>query len=109
MDKRVIHIFTMPQETPCGPESSCCGPIGQTEEEVQALTQGIEEKLALPVRVFNVRDGADMKDNRKILSVLRSFGWGVLPIITVDAEVVSMGPATPDQAVEAIKTQLRAA
>ena len=27
-EKRTVGIFTIPQEFPCGEESSCCGPVG---------------------------------------------------------------------------------
>jgi hypothetical protein len=37
---------------------------------------------------------------------LRSFGWGVLPIIAVGDEVVSMGAPTVEQAAEAVRQKL---
>ncbi|MDZ7291585.1 MAG: hypothetical protein ONB44_16495 [candidate division KSB1 bacterium] len=106
MTKPMINIFTMPQEFPCGAGSSCCGPIGQTEEELQALKQGLENALDVPVQTFNVKNGTDMKAHRQILALLRSFGWGVLPIIAVGEEVVSMGAPTVEQAAEAIRQKL---
>jgi hypothetical protein len=39
---KVIKIFTMKQEFPCGPQSTCCGPVGQTEEEISELKNAIE-------------------------------------------------------------------
>jgi hypothetical protein len=106
MPNHVIKIFTMAQEFPCGADSSCCGPIGQTDEEVKTLKQGLEKALGVPVQTFNVKNGADMKAHRKILALLRSFGWGVLPIIAVGEEVVSMGAPTVEQAVEAVQQKL---
>lgn len=106
MTNHVINIFTMPQEFPCGAGSSCCGPIGQTDEELKTLKQGLEKALSLPVQTFNVKNGADMKAHRQILALLRSFGWGVLPIIAVDEEVVSMGAPTVEQAAEAVRQKL---
>ncbi|MDZ7261053.1 MAG: hypothetical protein ONB05_02895 [candidate division KSB1 bacterium] len=105
-DNHVIKIFTMPQEFPCGPASACCGPIGQSDEELQALKTGLEERLNVKVETFNVRDGQVIRDHRQILGLLRSFGWGVLPIITVGDEVVSMGAPTLEGAVEMIKSKL---
>lgn len=102
-----VKIFSMPQEFPCGPGSECCGPIGQTEEELQALKQGLERELGIPVRTFNVKNGADMKEHRKILALLRSFGWGVLPIIAVGDEVVSMGMPGVEDAVLAVRRKLQ--
>ncbi len=107
MVDQVIKIFTMPQEFPCGEGSDCCGPIGQTDDEVAVLKQHLENTLRLPVRSYNVKNGADMKTHRQILTVLRAFGWGVLPIIAMDDEVVTMGNPAPEQAVEAVKNRLR--
>lgn len=106
MAEEIIKIFTMPQELPCGPGSECCGPIGQTDEEVARLKQHLEKTLGLQVRTFNVKNGTDMKEHRQILSVLRNFGWGVLPIIAVNDEVVTMGNPAPEQAVEALQNKL---
>lgn len=106
MAEKIIKIFTMPQEFPCGPGSECCGPIGETEEEIAALKQHLEKALGAVVQTFNVKNGTDMKEHRQILSVLRSFGWGVLPIITVNDEVVTMGNPAPEQAVEALQNKL---
>ncbi|MDZ7402275.1 MAG: hypothetical protein ONB37_19130 [candidate division KSB1 bacterium] len=106
-DNHVVKIFTMLQEFPCGVGSSCCGPIGQTEEEINAFKAGLEQKLNVKVETFDVKDGKAMRDHREILGLLRSFGWGVLPIIFVGDEVVSMGvPASLEDAVAAIQTKL---
>lgn len=51
---KTVRIFIMPQQFPCGPQSSCCGPIGQTEEEIQAIKTTIESELGCRVEVLNV-------------------------------------------------------
>jgi hypothetical protein len=96
----------MPQQFPCGPDSACCGPIGQTEEEVQRLKNLLEKELACHVEVFNVTKGADMKDHLPIVRLFRSFGPMALPIIALDGEVVSMGIPTPGEAVLAVKEKM---
>jgi len=103
---RILKIFTMPQEFPCGPSSGCCGSIGQSEEELKTLTEGLEKALNVKVATFNVKDGKVMRDHRQILALLRSFGWGVLPIIAVGEEVVAMGPPTLEEAVDLVKSKL---
>lgn len=105
-ENHTVTIFTMPQEFPCGPSSACCGPIGQSEEELKSLTEGLEKALNLKVATFNVKDGKAMRDHRQILALLRSFGWSVLPIIAVGDEVVAMGPPTVEEAVELVKSKL---
>lgn len=96
----------MPQQFPCGPDSACCGPIGQTEEEVQNLKSVLEKELACHVEVLNVSKGADMKNHLPIARLFRSFGPMALPIIALDGEVVSMGVQTPEQAVLAVKEKM---
>ena len=29
-NEQKVHIFTAPQEFPCGKDSTCCGPVGQS-------------------------------------------------------------------------------
>lgn len=105
--EKTVKIFSMPQQFPCGPKSSCCGPIGQTEEEVKALKEHLEKNITgIKVEAYNVADGAQMRNHRNILTLLRSFGWGILPIIAIDSEPVSMGVPDPKDVIKLIKTKL---
>ena len=103
---KMLRIFMMPQQFPCGPQSSCCGPIGQTEEEVQNLKAVMEKELGCPVEVINVLNGKEMKNYLPISRLFRSFGPTALPIISLDGEVVSMGIPTPKEAVLAVKEKM---
>lgn len=103
---KTVRIFMLPQEFPCGPQSSCCGPIGQTEEEVQNFKTSIERELACRVEVLNVMRGEDMKNHLQVVRLIRSFGPTALPIIALDDEIVSMGNPTPEQAVSAIREKM---
>ncbi len=107
-NNKVVRIFMMPQQFPCGPQTSCCGPIGQTEEEIEKLKNAIEKELALKTEILNVIRGEDMKNHLGVLRLIRSFGPMALPIITIgdEDEVVSMGTPTPEQAISAIKEKL---
>lgn len=106
-DEKVIRIFTMPLQFPCGPQSACCGPIGQSDEDVQKLKEQIEKDLGVKVEVKNVVKGEDMKDHREISALFRTFGPISLPIIALENEVVSMGNPTPEEAVEALREKVR--
>jgi hypothetical protein len=105
MTEHKVSIFSMPQEFPCGADSTCCGAIGQTDEQLHMLKNGLETALGISVDTFNVKNGADMKAHRKILELIRSFGWSIIPIITVDEEVVSMGAPTVQQAIDLVKSK----
>lgn len=105
--ENVIKIFTMPQKFPCGEGSSCCGPIGQTEAETKNLKEHLSKNIpGAKVETYNVVDGVQMKSERNILTMLRNFGWGVLPIIVVNDEPVSMGAPDLPEAVKLIITKL---
>lgn len=105
-NNRTVRIFMMPQQFPCGPDSSCCGPIGQSEEEVQNLKAAMERELGYQVEVLNVLNGSQMKRHLPIVRLFRSFGPMALPIIALDGEVVSMGIPKPEEAVLAVKEKI---
>jgi len=98
-----IRIFMMPRRFPCGPQSSCCGPVGQTVEEIQALKTAIETQLGYGVEIIDATQGSQMRDYRSILDLVRTFGQTALPIITIGDEVASIGPTSPKEVVSVIK------
>ena len=104
--QKIIKIFTLPQQFPCGPAAACCGPIGQTEEEIKSLTSAIESELNLKTEVIEVVDGEEMQRYPAVIRLLRSLGTMALPVITLDDEVVSIGSPKPEEAVLAIKEKL---
>lgn len=103
---KFVKIFYMPLQYPCGPDSACCGPIGQSDEELQKLKSAIEKGTGLSVEIINTMDGKVMKNYLSIVRLVRSFGAMSLPIITLGDEVVSMGSPSPDEAVSAIKEKI---
>jgi len=104
---KAVYLFTMPQQFPCGPGSACCGPIGQTEEEVRKLKESLEKELGVSVEVKNVIKGEDMQAFRSISGLFRTFGPMSLPIIAVGDEVVSMGSPAPEEAVAVVREKLK--
>lgn len=105
-NSKTVRIFMMPQQFPCGPQSSCCGPIGQTEEEIHSLKSTIEKEIGCQVEVLNVTNGKYMRNYPQIVPLLQSFGIMALPIIALNGEVVSLGNPTPEQAVSAIREKM---
>lgn len=104
-DSKILRIFMMPQEFPCGEQSSCCGPVGQSEDEIQSLRSGIETELGYEVEVMNVKNEADVKDYPQIVQLMHSLGPNALPILTLSDEVVSIGKCKPQEALLAIREQ----
>ena len=90
-NSKVIKIFIMKQEFPCGPQASCCGPVGQSEEEVLSLKNDIEKNLNVAVEIFDIKKSKNLERHPQIFELLKSFGSGATPIITVGDEVACLG------------------
>lgn len=102
-NNKTVRIFMFPQQFPCGPRSSCCGPIGQSEEELENLKSAITDELGYKVEVINVTEHDKVKKYYQVSQLLSSFGPMALPILTLEDEIVSMGSPTPEMAVTAIR------
>jgi len=105
-NNKTVRIFTMPQNFPCGPRSSCCGPIGQSEEEIATLKTKIADELGYDVEVFDVMNHDAVKNYYLVVQLLSSFGPMALPILTLGDEVVSIGNPQPEEAVAAIREKM---
>ena len=103
---KTIRIFALPQQFPCGCEATCCGPVGQTEEEIQSLKAAIEKEFGLPVNVYDSTDGKIMRNHMQTLRLIRSLGPMALPIVAMEDDIVSIGNPTPEKAIAAIKDKL---
>ncbi|MHC4260456.1 MAG: hypothetical protein ACYSTF_08630 [Planctomycetota bacterium] len=94
---KTIRILMMPQEFPCGEQSSCCGPVGQSEEEIQSLKSSIEKELGCEVEVLNVNNDGDMRGHARISQLFQTLGRAALPIVALEDDIVSMGDCTPQK------------
>lgn len=104
-NKRVAKIFTMEQQFPCGPNSSCCGPIGQSEEEILKFKNGIE-KLGLKVEIYDIQKIKNLQEHPHVFKLFRTFGPQAIPVITVEDEIACMGNSDLLEAVVAVKAKL---
>ncbi len=105
VNNKVVRIFTLPLQFPCGPNSSCCGPIGQTEEEIKKLSDAIKN-LGVEVEVYNITEKDISKKFPSVVKLLTSFGPGIVPVLAIGDEVISVGRLTPEEAVKAIKENI---
>ena len=106
-EKPIVGVFTMPQAFPCGKDSTCCGPIGQSDEEIAALKAAIEE-LGAAVEVHSVKKLEVIQRHPHVSKLLRTFGMGVVPILAVGNEVVGMAFPSAEEAVKAVQDKLGA-
>ncbi len=105
VDIKTVKIYMVPLEFPCGPQSTCCGPTGQSNEVIQELKNAIEKELNLNVQVINVKYTVIMAESN-VIKLMNTFGVNALPIIALNGEVISMGNASPQEAVQAIRMKL---
>lgn len=106
-DSKTIRIFMLPLQYPCGPDSACCGPVGQSEEEIQNLQSAIQNAFHNEkVEVISVIDGSQMKNNLPVVRLVHSLGVNALPIISLNNEVVCMGTSNPDQVVSVLREKI---
>lgn len=104
-DQKTVKIFTMEQQFPCGPQSSCCGPIGQSEEEITSLKNAIE-KLGIDVEICDIQKMKNLQENPQVFKLFRTFGSQAIPVITVGDEVACMGQSETNEIISAIKGKL---
>ena len=104
-EQKTVKIFTMEQQLPCGPQSSCCGPIGQSEEEITSLKNGIE-KLGIDVEICDIRKMKNLQENPQVFKLFRTFGPQAIPVITVGDEVACIGQSETNEIISAIKGKL---
>ncbi len=104
-EQKIVRIFTAPLEFPCGPKSSCCGPIGQSDDDVKKLSDAITD-LGVGVEVCNVKEDGFAGQFPSVASLLSSYGPGIIPILAIGDEVISMGTPAPEEAVQAVKEKL---
>lgn len=105
INNKVVKMFTMEQQFPCGPQSSCCGPIGQSEQEVAALKNAIEE-LGLKVEIYDIQNIKNHQEHPQVFKLLRTFGPQAIPVITVGNDVACIGKSEINETVAAIKNKL---
>ncbi|GAK56685.1 hypothetical protein U27_03648 [Candidatus Vecturithrix granuli] len=87
---------------------TCCGPIGQTSEQIQDLQAAIESATGCQVEVYNVgRFGAEQPP-RMVVDLMSTLGIKALPIVIMNDEAVSIGKVTPEPIIAAIKAKLAA-
>jgi hypothetical protein len=104
-EQRKVSIFTTPLQFPCGPGSTCCGPIGQSDDDVKKLSDAIIN-LNVAVEVHNIMEDGFAGRFPIVANLLGSFGPEIVPILAIGDEVISMGTPTPEEAVQAVKERL---
>ncbi len=102
----VIRLYYQPQTFPCGPQSSCCGPVGQSAEELSGYRTVLESQLpGTTIELVNATEPLHPDRDQPISKLLNSFGASACPIFTLNGEVVSMGPPVMDELAAMLKAK----
>lgn len=104
-----IRLYYVPQSFPCGPQSSCCGPVGQSEEELRHYVMQLEASLpGIKVQTIDMSQKLNLGRDLAAIKLLNTFGAAASPIVVVDSDVVSMGPPSVPELIQALKAKLEA-
>lgn len=104
----VVRLYYWPLSFPCGPQSSCCGPVGQSREEIENYVRQIESGLpGVKVETFDVSAKLRLERDRPVIKLVNTFGAAACPIFVADGEVISMGPPAMAELMELLRARLR--
>lgn len=107
--KIILRLYYLPLSFPCGPRSSCCGPVGQSEEELQQYVAELKAHVpGVDVQTVNVTERLDPRREEAVLKLLNSFGGVACPIFALDGEVLSIGPPLMSELIDMLKGRLPA-
>lgn len=105
--KTVVRLYYQPQSLPCGPNSSCCGPVGQDEWEMLGYSTELEHRVqGIKVEVVDASQRLNLGRDLPVIKLLNTFGAAACPIFTVNDEVVSMGPPAMDELVTLVREKI---
>lgn len=103
----VVRLYFQPQSFPCGPNSSCCGPAGQSEEELREYRRALEAGLpGVELELVDASQRLNLGRDLPVIRLLNTFGAAACPIFTVNGEVISMGPPALEELIPLIQEKL---
>lgn len=105
----IAKIFMLPRQS--GPGGCACGgPVGQSSEQIRVLQHVIEAATGYHVDVYDITNrGGDMQNYRVVFDLMSTSGVKVLPVITLNDEVVSTGKVWPESVIAAIQKNMNRA
>ena len=104
-----VRVYFTPLSNPCGEGATCCGPVGMSVEDAEALRAAVAE--AVPGTVVELVDASarlNFHRDGAVLRMVNTLGLAVYPVITVDGDIVSMGPPAVDELGPLVRARLGA-
>ncbi|NWG13456.1 MAG: hypothetical protein HXY20_07990 [Acidobacteria bacterium] len=106
----MIRLYYMPQSFPCGPGSSCCGPVGQSEEELREYVVQLESSLpGVKIQPIDMSQKLNLGRDLPAIKLLNTFGAAACPIFVLGGDVVSMGPPSIPELAHLLQERLAGA
>lgn len=101
--KMVIYMTMI--SYPCGVGSSCCGPIGQSKEDIDDLKSELEWYIQDSIEVVDVEEKSKKELPKAVRQYLNTFGAGILPLITINDDIVCMSTMDKDEIVSKLSAK----
>lgn len=102
-----IRLYYFPQSFPCGPQSSCCGPVGQSEEELRSYIVELERNFpGIKIQTIDASQKLNTGRDLPAVKLLNTFGAAACPVIVLNGDVVSMGPPSMPELIELLRAKL---
>lgn len=106
-NSKTVLLYFAPQSFPCGPDSSCCGPVGQSQEELEKWAQQIKSSFPeVTVDLIDVTEPLRLDRDGAVIRLLNSFGLQACPMFAVGREIISMGPPVIGELIPLIAAKL---
>ena len=102
-----VRVYFTPPLNPCGEGATCCGPVGMSAEEAEALRAAVAEVVpGAGVELVNASRKLHLHRDGAVLRMVNTLGLAVYPVVTVDGEIISMGPPVVDELGSLIRARL---
>ena len=102
-----VRVYFTPPLNPCGEGASCCGPVGMSAEEAEALQAAVAEAVpGVNVELVDASRKLHLHRDGAVLRMVNTLGLAVYPVVTVDGEIISMGPPVVDELGSLIRARL---
>lgn len=102
-----VRVYFTPLSNPCGEGATCCGPGGMSVEEAEAFRAAVAEAVpGAGVELVDASKKLHLHRDGAVLRMVNTLGLAAYPLITVDGEIVSMGPPAVDELGPLIRTRL---
>jgi len=103
-----ILLYYAPLSFPCGAQSTCCGPVGQTEDELRGYVAELSRSFPdVPVTLIDTSQKLRLPRDGAALKLISSFGRSVCPIFAVNGDVISMGPPAMPELLALLRDKLQ--